>query len=51
MGWLRNAHIASALFVPFAIGLAFLITTLSRKHLHKKLSGEPTAPAVEKPQA
>ncbi|NOT96736.1 MAG: DUF3422 family protein [Nitrospira sp.] len=51
MGWLRNAHIASALFVPLAIGLAFLITTLSRKHLHKKLSGEPTAPIVEKPQA
>jgi uncharacterized membrane-anchored protein len=51
MGWLRNAHIASALFVPLAIGLAFLITTLSRKHLHKKLSGEPTAPTVEKPQA
>lgn len=51
MGWLRNAHIASALFVPLAIGLAFLITTLSRKHLHKKLSSEPTAPTVEKPQA
>ena len=51
MGWLRNAHIASALFVPLAIGLAFLITTLSRKHLHKKLSDEPTAPTVEKPQA
>ena len=51
MGWLRNAHIASALFVPLAIGLAFLITTLSRKHLHKKLSGEPTAPVTEKPQA
>ena len=51
MGWLRNAHIAAALFVPLAIGLAFLITTLSRKHLHKKLSGEPTAPATEKPQA
>jgi uncharacterized membrane-anchored protein len=42
MGWLRNAHIASALFVPLAIGLAFLITNFSRKHLHRKLSGEPT---------
>lgn len=51
MGWLRNAHIASALFVPLAIGLAFLITTLSRKHLHKKLLGESTSPTVEKPQA
>ncbi len=51
MGWLRNAHIASALFVPLAIGLAFLITTLSRKHLHKKLSGEAVPPAAEKPQA
>jgi len=51
MGWLRNAHIASALFVPLAIGLAFLITTLSRKHLHKKLSGEAVPAAAEKPQA
>ena len=50
MGWLRNAHIASALFVPLAVGLAFLITTLSRKHLHKKLSGEPTPPVTEKSQ-
>lgn len=51
MGWLRNAHIASALFVPLAIGLAFLITTLSRKHLHKKLSGEAVPAAAAKPQA
>jgi uncharacterized membrane-anchored protein len=40
MGWLRNAHIASALFVPVAIGLAFVITTVSKKYLHKKWSGE-----------
>lgn len=40
MGWLKNANIASALFVPIAIGLAFLITTLSKKYLHKKWSGE-----------
>ena len=39
MGWLKNANIASALFVPIAIGLAFVITTVSRKYLHKKLSG------------
>ena len=50
MGWLRNANIAAALFVPLAIGLAFLITNLSRKYLHKKLSVEPTPPASEKPQ-
>jgi len=41
MGWLKNANIASALFVPIAIGLAFVITTVSRKYLHKKLSGRP----------
>ena len=51
MGWLRNANIAAALFVPLAIGLALLITNLSRKHLHKKLSGESTPLASEKPQA
>ena len=50
MGWLRNANIAAALFVPIGIGLALLITNLSRKHLHKKLSGEPTPSASEKPQ-
>jgi uncharacterized membrane-anchored protein len=50
MGWLRNANIAAALFVPLAIGLALLIMNLSRKHLHKKLSGEPTPSASEKPQ-
>jgi len=44
LGWLHNANVASAVFVPIAVGLAFLITTLSRKYLHKKLSGE-------KPQA
>ncbi|MCX5723879.1 MAG: DUF3422 family protein [Nitrospirae bacterium] len=49
MGWLRNANIAAALFVPLAVGLAFAITHFSRKHLYKKFSGEPPA-AAEKPQ-
>lgn len=49
VGWLRHAEIAAALFVPLAIGLAFFITSFSRKHLHKKLSGEPTSSASEKP--
>jgi uncharacterized membrane-anchored protein len=40
MGWLKNSHIASAVFVPIAIGLAFVITTVSKKYLHKKWSGE-----------
>lgn len=39
IGWLKNANIASALFVPFAIGLAFVITIVSRKYLHRKLLG------------
>lgn len=51
MGWLRNANIASALFVPVAIGLAFLIMGLSRTYLRKKLSGEPPHTISEKPQA
>jgi uncharacterized membrane-anchored protein len=41
IGWLKNANLASAVFVPIAIGLAFVITTVSRKYLHNKLSGEP----------
>ncbi|MFO0699349.1 MAG: DUF3422 family protein [Nitrospira sp.] len=40
LGWLGNANVASAIFVPIAIGLAFLITTVSKKYLHKKLVGE-----------
>ena len=40
MGWLSNANLVSAAFVPIAIGLAFAITTFSKKYLHKKLSGE-----------
>jgi uncharacterized membrane-anchored protein len=43
IGWLKNANLASALFVPVAIGVAFVITTVSRKYLHKRLTkgGEP----------
>jgi uncharacterized membrane-anchored protein len=51
MGWLRNADIAAALFVPFSLGLALGITILGRKLLHKKFSGEPTPSASEKPEA
>jgi len=40
LGWLRNANLASAVFVPIAIGLAFGITTFSKKYLQKKLSAE-----------
>jgi uncharacterized membrane-anchored protein len=48
IGWLKNANIASAVFVPIAIGLAFAVTTFSKKYLHKKLAGEPSTPKVEK---
>lgn len=40
LGWIGNANIASAIFVPISIGLAFAITTFSRKYLHQKLAGE-----------
>ena len=50
MGWLKNAHIASAVFVPIAIGLAFLITTFSKKYLHRRLSGEHQPEEEPKPQ-
>lgn len=47
MGWLKNANIASAVFVPVAIGLAFAVTTFSKKYLHKKLAGEPSGPKTD----
>lgn len=37
LGWLGNPNLASAIFVPVAIGLAFAITAVSKKYLHKKL--------------
>ncbi|MBA5867642.1 MAG: DUF3422 family protein [Nitrospira sp. CR1.3] len=50
-GWIKNANIASAVFVPIAIGLAFVITTASKKYLHKKWSGEQSPQELNKPQA
>ena len=41
LGWLRNANLVSAMFVPIAVALAFLITTVSKRYLQKKLTGEP----------
>lgn len=37
-GWLRDATIATALFVPIAIGLSFALTHLSRALIRKRLS-------------
>ena len=50
LGWLTNYNLASAIFVPVAIGIAFAITVVSKKILHKKLIGEPPAPKAEKPE-
>lgn len=50
MGWLKNANIASAVFVPIAIGMAFVITTFSKKFLHKKLVGEELSKEASKPE-
>ena len=51
MGWLRSADLAAALFVPLSLGIAFGITILGRKLLHKKFSNESTPAVTEKPQA
>ncbi len=48
-GWIKNANIASAVFVPIAIGLAFVITTASKNYLHKKLAGEPSTSETDRP--
>jgi len=50
LGWLTNYNLASAIFVPVAIGIALAITVVSKKILHKKLIGEPPAPKAEKPE-
>ena len=45
-----HANLASAVFVPIAIGLAFAVTTFSKKYLHKKLEGEHPVAKTEKPE-
>ena len=50
MGWLKNANLVSAVFVPIAIGLAFLITTVSKKYLYKKWSRENPTTDAQKAQ-
>jgi uncharacterized membrane-anchored protein len=50
LGWLGNANLASAVFVPVAIGLAFAIMTFSKKYLHKKFEGEQQAPKAKMPE-
>ena len=51
MGWLKNASLASAMFVPVAIGLAFAITTFSKKHLHRKFLGNHLPEESKKTEA
>lgn len=50
MGWLANASLATAVFVPVAIGLAFLVTTMSKKIIQKKLAAEQPAEESKTPQ-
>jgi len=50
LGWLGNANIASAVFVPIAIGLAFAITAFSKKYLHRKLGEEQASRKGNKPE-
>ena len=50
MGWLDNYNLASAIFVPVAIGLAFVVTTFSRKYLHKKMADAQSETKAEKPE-
>lgn len=43
LGWLGNANLASAVFVPIAIGLAFAVTIISKNYLHRKVGEEQLA--------
>jgi uncharacterized membrane-anchored protein len=38
MGWLHRPAIATALFVPVAVGLSFALMALSRKLIYKRLT-------------
>lgn len=38
IGWLRNATVATAIFVPIAFGISFGLMTLGRKIIHKRMS-------------
>ncbi len=49
-GWMHHANIASAVFVPIGIGLAFIITTVSKRYLHKKLAGDHPKEPAKTPQ-
>ena len=51
LGWLGNANVASAIFVPIAVGLAFLITTVSKKYLHKKMVREQPTSNADRPES
>ena len=48
IGWLGNANLASAVFVPVAIGLAFAVTTFSKRYLHNKLAEKQPAAEADK---
>lgn len=48
LGWLGNANLASAVFVPIAIGLAFAVTIFSKNYLHRKVGEEQLAPKGNK---
>ncbi len=37
IGWIPDYTLASGLFVPVALGLAFILITVGRKHIHAKL--------------
>jgi uncharacterized membrane-anchored protein len=38
MGWLKNATLATALFVPIAFGISFTLMTFGRKIIIKRMS-------------
>lgn len=50
LGWLGNPNLASAVFVPIAVGLAFAVTSVSKNYLHKKVGEEQLAAKGDKPE-
>ena len=41
MGWLKNANVATAIFVPIAFGISFALMTVGRKIIMKRMANQP----------
>jgi len=45
MGWLKNANVATAIFVPIAFATSFTLMTVGRKIIVKRMADSAKDPA------